>query len=239
MWNYSLDEKTERGGGYGQSEVELRYALRVKHNLVMLKVATYEESLWSVLVSMLFWSPLIWFLFFLPVSFLLLWIISSFIDLPQYMHGVYALPLAYASGLYLSLRKQSPLRDYRTRKQYVGTKTLQLDFKQQLLIAEEVFRFAPEKNRVQTVAFNKIHVSIEWNKGVEDSDYPGFYTDYVGIYLRLKSGGLKDMAWANRKLGEPVFRREYDSSDTDQAVKTQAELDEMNALLKTQNLHQK
>lgn len=236
MWNYSLNEKTERGLGYGQSEVELRYALRTKHNLVMLKVATYEESLWGILVSMFLWSPLIWFLLLLPAYMFLFLFLSNLVVIPKSNSNMYALLLAYATAFYLSVRKQSPLSDYRKRKQYVGTKTMTLNFHQQCLVAEEVYRFAPEKNCVQTVAFDKIYVHITWHKGDKDTD-ESYYVDSASVYLRLKSGGLKQMAWANRKIEQYIFTHEYDSTDAVQAAEAKEKVDEIMALLKSQNLH--
>ncbi|MBS4050791.1 MAG: hypothetical protein KGZ69_06270, partial [Methylomonas sp.] len=148
----------------------------------------------------------------------------------------YALLLAYATAFYLSVRKQSPLSDYRKRKQYVATKTLTLDFHQQLLIAEEVYRFAPEKNCVQTAVFDKIYAHITWHKGDKDTD-ESYYVDSASVYLRLKSGGFKQMAWANRKFEQYIFTHEYDSTDAVQAAEAKEKVDEIMALLKSQNLH--
>ncbi|PXX34945.1 hypothetical protein [Undibacterium pigrum] len=236
MWNYSLNEVFERGIGYGQSEAELRYALKAKHNLVMLKVLTHEEPLWKVLMIMFFWAPLIWWLLFFPVFMLLFLPFADTLAISASERQNYALLLAYVCAFRLSVRKQSPLRDYWNRKKFVGTKTLTLDFHQQCLVAEEVYRFAPEKIRVQTVAFDKMYVFVAWHKGDKETD-ESMYEDSASIYLRLKSGGLKHMDWVNRKIEQYIFIHEYDSTDAAQTAEAKEKVDDIMALLKSQNLH--
>lgn len=237
--NFAIETKHDHGGGYGINEGELLYALRKKSKLLMLKIVTSDTSLWSVLVSLFFWGPVLWAMFLYPAFVILSLVLRNFVDISNSTLNMYAVLLAYATGVWLSLRKQTPVHDYRTRKQHVGTKTLHLDCSQQLLVAEEVYRFVPEKNRVITVPFEHIHAWVVWHQADQELADDGTYLDSVSIYLRLRRNSRLDMDWANKKIGDPIFYHQYDRSSEAQSVLAKEKFDEVMALLAACQIRQK
>ncbi|MFZ6746958.1 hypothetical protein ACO0LC_27335 [Undibacterium sp. JH2W] len=237
--NSAVVDNFERGGGYGIPESELLYALRKTSNLVMLKIVSHAASLWSVLVSLFFWGPLLWSLILYPAFVILLLIIRNFVDVPNPVINQYAVLLAYVTGVWLTLRKQTPVQDYRTRKQHVGTKTLHLDFAQYLLIAEEVYRFFPKKNRLLTIDFKDLHAWVVWHEGDRAHRDDETCIDSVSVYIRLKRANAMTMAWASKKLGDPIFYHQYDKADAAQSAAAREKFDEVMALLGRHQIFQK
>ncbi len=237
--NFSIETKYDHGGGYGINEGELLYALRKKSKLLILKMITRELSLWSTFVSLFFWGPVLWSLILYPVFVILSLILRNFIEISNSSVNTYAVLLAYATGVWLSLRRQTPVHDYRTRKQHAGTKTLYLDCSQSMLVAEENYRFVPEKNRVVTVPFEHLHTWVVWheaNKELADDDT---YLDSVSIYLRIKRSGTLNMEWVKKKISDPVFYHQYDRSDATQNAHAREKFDDVMALLATCQIRQK
>ncbi|MFZ6781234.1 hypothetical protein ACO0LD_30735 [Undibacterium sp. Ji83W] len=237
--NFSIETKYDHGGGYGINEGELLYALRKKSKLLMLNIITYDTSLWSVMVSLFFWGPVLWGLMLYPAFVILSLILRNFIEISNSSVNMYAVLLAYVTGVWLSLRKQTPIHDYRTRKQHVGTKTLHLDCSQSMLVAEEIYRFVPGKNWVVSVPFEHLHAWVVWheaNKELADDDT---YLDSVSIYLRLRRNSGLDMDWVKKKIGDPVFYHQYDRSNAAQHAHAKEKFDEVMALLATCQIRQK
>ncbi|MFZ6732076.1 hypothetical protein ACO0LG_09165 [Undibacterium sp. Ji42W] len=239
--NLAIETEYERGGGYGINEGELLYALRKKSKLTMLKIVIRDVSLWSVLVGLFFWGPLLWSLILYPAFVILAQVLRNVIDIPNSSVNMYAVALAYATGVWLSLRRQTPVRDYMTRKQYAATKTLHLDGNQKLLVAEEVYRFASEKNRVVTVPFEHMYASVTWHQADKELADDDTYLDSVSICLRLRLNNHSslDMDWVRKKIGDPVFYHQYDSSDATQNAQARAKFDEVMALLADCGIAQK
>ncbi|MFZ6681784.1 hypothetical protein [Undibacterium sp. Tian12W] len=239
--NLAIETKYEHGGGYGINEGELLYALRKKSKLTMLKIVIHDVSLWSVLVGLFLWGPLLWSLMLYPAFVLLALVLRIFIDIPNSSVNMYAVGLAYATGVWLSLRKQTPVRDYMTRKQHAATKTLHLDCSQKLLVAEEVYRFASEKNRVVSVPFEHMYASATWQQADKELADDDTYLDSVSIFLRLRrnNNSSLDMEWVRKKIGDPVFYHQYDSSNATQNAQAKAKFDEVMALFADCGIGQK
>ncbi|BBB68421.1 hypothetical protein UNDYM_4168 [Undibacterium sp. YM2] len=237
--NLAIETKYEHGGGYGVNEGELLYALRKKSKLTMLKMVVHDVSLWSVLVGLFFWGPLLWSLMLYPAFVILALVLRNFIDMPNSDINMYAASLAYAAGIWLSLRKQTPVRDYMTRKQHAATKTLHLDCTQKLLVAEEAYRFFPAKNRTVKVPFEHLHTWATWQHADKERADDDSYLDSVSIYLRIRRNSRLDMEWANKKIGDPVFYHQYDSSDATQNAQAKAKFDEVMALFADCGIGQK
>ncbi|MES2041021.1 MAG: hypothetical protein V4495_24655 [Pseudomonadota bacterium] len=237
--NFSIETKYDHGGGYGINEGELLYALRKKSKLLILKMITRELSLWSTFVSLFFWGPVLWSLILYPVFVILSLILRNFIEISNSSVNTYAVLLAYATGVWLSLRKQTPVYDYRTRKQHAGTKTLYLDCSQRMLVAEEIYRFVPDKNRTVTIPFEHLHTWVVWHEADKELADDDTYLDSVSIYLRLRRNSGLDMDWAKKKIGDPVFYHQYDRSNAAQNAHAREKFDEVMALLATCQIRQK
>lgn len=237
--NFAVETKYEHGSGYGINEGELLYALRKKSKLTMLKIVTRDVSLWSVLVSLFFWGPVLWSLILYPAFVILSLVLRNFIAIANSAINMYAVLLAYATGVWLSLRKQTPVHDYRTRKQHAATKTLHLDCSQKMLVAEEVYRFVPEKNRVVTVPFEHLHAWVVWHEADKELADDDTYLDSVSIYLRLRRSGTLNMDWVKKKIGDPVFYHQYDRSNATQSALAKEKIDEVMALLDACQIRQK
>ena len=237
--NSAIVENFERGGSYGQPESELLYALRTNGTFVVLRIVSHAASLWSMLVSLFFWRPLLWSLILYPAFVILSLVLRNFIDMSHSTMNMYAVLLTYVTGVWLSLRRKTPVQDYRTRKQYVGSKTLSLDFAQHLMVAEEIYRYTPERNRVLTIAFEDMFAWVVWHQVNQEFVDDDIYLDSFSIHIRLKRANDINMAWAQNKIDEPILYHQYDKDDAAQNAAARQKFDEVMALLSAHQILQK
>lgn len=239
--NFAVTSNYEHGGGYGFNEYEVRHALKNQRNLLLLKIVTYDASLWSIVGGRLFWIPLFWGMFVYPVFVLLFLVIKVFVPIAGSTFNLYAIPLTYLTSVWLSLRKQTPVRDFKTRREHVGTKTLHLDCHQRLLVAEESYYFMPAKNRLVKVPFERLHARVVWHQASKELQDDDTCSDSVSIYLKLgrSNHAAINMSWANQKIDNPVFNYQYDCSNAAQSAIAKEKCKEFLALLEAYQIRQR
>ncbi|MFZ6875768.1 hypothetical protein ACO0LF_27180 [Undibacterium sp. Di27W] len=229
--NFAIVENIEHGDSYGILEYELLYALKNSSNLIMLKIVTREASLWSIFTTLFFWEPLLRFLALYPALVILLFIARNFVDIPTPVISQHAVLLAYVISVWLTLRKQTPMQDYRSRKQHVGTKTLHLDFVKQVMVAEEVYLYFPEKNRLWSIALKDLQAWALWHEDDKRFQEDGDRIDSLNIHIRPRHVNDLDMHWVRKKLGDPIFYHLYDKNDAAETALAKKKFDEVMAML--------
>lgn len=133
----------------------------------------------------------------------------------------------YGAGVYLSLKGKvkALLKDFSAREKFVGTKLLLLDFAKRQLVASEVFVYAPEKNRVQTMEVRYLQPVMEWLIGARRTDEDDL--DSLQVKLRLDPAQRLHMRWADSRLSDPLFSYDCDSTIASQKASAEARANEI------------
>lgn len=201
----------QRTFAYGLPKGHLLQALQHADTLLLQRITTQAESPGRFLASVLLFNPLFWFFGLLPLAAIALRLL---VDAGLWQPSTYWLfsvaGIAYPPALLLSLRGEDFFRAFRERWQYIGVKTILLDFGACELRVEEQLEHAPQRNFRFALDSRRLRPWVETHLHDPDSDVD--FCDEMRIRL-LAPRGLDIPDWARSRLEQPVYVHSFDNGD--------------------------
>jgi hypothetical protein len=203
--------KEQHTFGYGLPPEHFLQALRRGNSLLMQRITTEAEPPGKILLAVLVFNPLFWFFGLLPLAAIALRLL---VDAGLWPAPTYWLPsvagIAYPPALLLSLRGEDFLRAFRERHQYVGVKSISLDFTACELRVEEELEHAPQRNFRFVLDSRRLRPWAETHLHEPDSDVD--FCDEMRIRL-VAPRGLAIPDWARSRLEQPVYVLSFDNEN--------------------------
>ena len=201
----------QRTFGYGLPNEHLLQALQGADTLLLQRITTQAEPPGRFLASVLLGNPLFWFFGLLPLAAIALRLL---VDAGLWQPPTYWLfsvaAIAYPPALLLSLRGEDFFRAFRERWQYVGVKTISLDFRACELRVEEELEHAPQRNFRFALDSRRLRPWVVTHLHDPDSDVD--FCDEMRIRL-VAPRGLAIPDWARSRLEQPVYVRSFDNDN--------------------------
>jgi hypothetical protein len=202
----------ESAFGYSLPKSHLLHSLLETDTLLLQRITTQAASLGKFLVDILLLNPIFSYFFILPLATIGLHFIAATDHWAFSTSLLTVLGISYALALLLSIWRQrlfSSFKAFRERLQYVGEKTLMLDFKRGELQIKEHLEHAPQRDLWLVFTLNQLRTRVHIHLHDPDSDVD-FY-DEMRIHLVVpQDPRVPD--WARSKLQEPIYIDTFDNT---------------------------
>lgn len=201
----------QRTFAYGLPKGHLQQALQRADTLLLQRITTQAESPGRFLANVLLGNPLRWFFGLLPLAAIALrLLVEAGLWLPPTYWLLSVAAIAYPPALLFSLRGEDFFRAFRKRWQYVGAKTILLDFRACELRVEEELEHAPQRNFRFVLDSRRLRPWVETHLHDPDSDVD--FCDEMRIRL-VAPRGLAIPDWARSRLEQPVYVHSFDNDN--------------------------